>query len=294
MTTANYIDDTPIFDDKIFGPLHIFMCVSIILVILTNAFLMIAIFLDRKSHGKSRSLSLLNYMLNYALFALFIYFVNIFTYLFPGLPASTCVFFRLTYAVLDEGTKYFLFPICCDFIAKYFHPSKDENRKFLILHYTITGILLAFIWIKGLAVILIHSKGVHNCHVYFDNHFHHLEKIFSTFVMIPMLVFVGVLIYIAIKGKQCEMMKSPLRTLIIFLILVTMICLQQILFSFNIFPLFSVKMFVTYQSVYLSVLLLLPFLWFFDATIRQSVRKLLSGKCKESTDHPSHELTQLN
>ncbi|XP_036366293.1 uncharacterized protein LOC115220941 isoform X2 [Octopus sinensis] len=295
MTTANNDADTSIFGDDTFGRLNIFTCVSIILVILTNAFLMIAIFLDRKSHGKTRSLSLLNYMLNYALFALFIYFQNIHVYRFRDLPTSTCAFFVITHYVLEEGSKYFLFPICCDFIVKYFLPSKYESQKFLTIQYAMTGILWAFLWVLYLAVMLtLKKENPSSCFIYFENSFTTIINIFSVFVMIALLVFIGVLIYIAVRGKQCEMMKSPLRTLIVVLIFVLIFCLQRNLFALNIFPLFSVQMFINYWITFLVCFLLLPFIWLFDATIRQSVRKLWPGKCKESTDHPSHEKTELN
>lgn len=100
----DYTKEFSVIRDNTFGHLNIFMCVSIILVILTNAFLMITILLDRKSHRKSRNLSLLNYMLNYALFTLFIYLENIHIHLFPYLPIPACAFIFMTHNVLDEGS----------------------------------------------------------------------------------------------------------------------------------------------------------------------------------------------
>ncbi|XP_036366292.1 uncharacterized protein LOC115220941 isoform X1 [Octopus sinensis] len=290
----DYTPKFSVFGDNIFGRSNIILCVSIILVILTNAFLMIAIFLDRKSHGKTRSLSLLNYMLNYALFTLFVYFQNIHLQLFLYFPTSACAFIFMTHSVLDEGSKYFLFPICCDFIVKYFQPSKYGNRKFLIIQYAVTGILWAFLWVKGLVMFLACSVfSPERCNISINSNFITIMATFSI-LMITMLVYIGLLIYIAIKGRQCEMMKSPLRTLIIVVILAFISYLQQNLFELGVFPSFDDQTFLIYRYSHFVSFLVMSFLWILDATIRQSARKLCSKKCKESTDHSSHDITELN
>ncbi|XP_036366227.1 uncharacterized protein LOC118766695 [Octopus sinensis] len=276
--------------------LNFFVRVVTILIFLLNVFLIAAIFLDRKSHGKTRTLSLLNYMLNYALFALLYYFQNVHARVTRDLSQSSCLFIILSYAFLKEGHKYSLFPVCIDFIVKYFKPSKYENKSFLRTQFILIGIFWAFVLIKELVIILAFSEpGAYGCSVHL-----HINSKLAAFVIailltIAMLVFIGLLIYIAIKGKECEMMKSPLITFVIFVILVVILHLGKTLFYVGLWGAITYNIFFTYKLVHFVGFLLLPFLWFFDATIRRSIRKLCSGKRKKTVATPSLELTtELN
>ncbi|XP_036366295.1 uncharacterized protein LOC118766726 [Octopus sinensis] len=297
--SANYSYDydykVSVFGNDAAGRLNIFVCISIIIVILFNIFLMVAIFLDRKSHGKTRSLSLLNYLLNYTLVALFVYFQSLHVFIVRDLPKSHCVFINILAFVVNDGDKYFIFPLCCEFIVKYFRPSKYENQIFLIIQSVLIGILWVFICIKNLVIILAFSNfstGV--CFPYLYSNVIVAQSIISILLVIAMLVFVGLLIYIAIKSKEQEMMKSPLITLIIITAVTIILLILVILKEDGLLGHYRSPLFVVYRVISLGSFLLLPFLWLFDFTITQSIRKLCSEKCKKHKDHPSHELTEIN
>ncbi|XP_014770522.1 uncharacterized protein LOC106869328 isoform X2 [Octopus bimaculoides] len=297
--SANYSYDydykVSVFGNDAVGRLNIFICISIIIVILFNVFLMVAIFLDRKSHGKTRSLSLLNYLLNYALVALFVYFQSLHVFIVRDLPKSHCLFITILAFVVNDGDKYFLIPLCCDFIMKYFRPSKYENQIFLIIQSVLIGILWVLICIKNLVLILAFSNlSTNSCFFYLYINAIVAQFVISILLLIAMLVFIGLLIYIAIKSKEQEMMKSPLITLIIITAVTIILLILTTLNDAGFMGHYRSPLFVMYRVMSLGSFLLLPFLWSFDFTIRQSIRKLCSEKCKKHKDHPSHELTEIN
>ncbi|XP_052830116.1 uncharacterized protein LOC128246974 isoform X2 [Octopus bimaculoides] len=284
-----------VFRNDAFGRLNIFMCISIIIVVLFDIFLIVAVFLDRKSHGKTRSLSLLNYFLNYALVALFAYFQSLHVFIVRDLPKSHCLFIVILAYTVNEGDKYFLIPLCCEFIVKYFRPSRYENQIFLIIQSVLIGILWVFISIKTLVIILAFSHQPSNgCYVSYYNSAIVAQFVISILLLIAMLVFIGFLIYIAIKSKEQEMMKSQVITLIIITIVTVILYFLNNMIVAGFVGLMHANFFVIDRVTNIVIFLLLPFLWLFDATIRQSIRNLCSRKYTKSNGHPSHELTEIN
>lgn len=272
--------------------LNLFIRIATILIFLLNAFLIAAIFIDRKSHGKTRTLSLLNYMLNYALFALIYYFQNVYVSTVRDLSQSSCLFIILLYAFLNEGHKYFLFPVCIDFIVKYFKPNQYENKTFLRIQCILIGIFWVFVLIKELVIILAFSEfSISVCSVRLHINSKRAAFVIGVLLMIAMLVFISLLIYIVMKGKNREMIKSPLISFISFVIFVAILHLGRILFFAELSRFIVNNIFFIYKLVYTVGFLLLPFLWFFDATIRQSIRKLCCEKGKKTVDTPPLELT---
>ncbi|XP_052830115.1 uncharacterized protein LOC128246974 isoform X1 [Octopus bimaculoides] len=295
--TYNYDYDykVSVFGNDAAGRLNIFFCISIIIVVLFNLFLMVTIFLDRNTHGKTRSLSLLNYMLNYVLIALVIYFKGLHVYIVRDLPKYHCLFINIFLYAVNDGDKYFIIPLCCEFIVKYFKPRKYENQIFLIIQSVLIGILWIFNWIKSLVFFLAFSNfSTNNCFLLFQSNAAIAQFILALLLLITILIFIGLLIYIAIKGRDQEMMKSPLITLLIITIVTVILYLASYIFGIGILGRMLSKSFNIHRVINVVVFLLLPFLWLFDATIRQSIRTLYSRKYTKSNGHPSHELTEIN
>ncbi|XP_036366294.1 uncharacterized protein LOC118766725 [Octopus sinensis] len=284
-----------VFGNDATGWLNIVLCISIIIVVLFDLFLMVAIFLDRKSHGKRRSLSLLNYLLNYALDAVFAYFQSLHIFIVQDLPKSHCLFIVILSYAFNDGVKYFLIPLCCEFIVKYFSPSRYENQIFLIIQSVLIGTLWVFISIKALVMFLAFSYHRSNsCYIHLDSSAIQAQFIMGILLMIAMLVFVGLLIYIAIKSKEEEMMKSQVKTLIIITAVIITLFFLNYVIGAGFVGLTYTTLAIIYRVTNIAIFLLLPFLWLFDTTIRQSIRNLCSRNYAKSKDHRPHELTEIN
>ncbi|XP_036366290.1 uncharacterized protein LOC115220942 isoform X2 [Octopus sinensis] len=279
-----------------FSWMNIASSVAAIVIFLLSALLTTAIFLDRKAYEKTRAFLLLNYMFNYILFALFFYFHNVHIHIYTDLPQSTCLFIIILTSVTNDGTLYFILPICCDFIVKYFKPSKYESESFLYIQIILTIVLWAFIWIEDL-LLLLAGSGYESEHCAVFLHSVSLWIYSGTVILyiIAMLVSVGLFIYVAVKGKERENIKSRLITLIIVVTFIILSCIGEIVISIAIYS--NIENPVYYLPVLLNMIrfVVVPFLLLFDATIQQSIRKLCSGKCKKSRNPESDELTtELN
>ncbi|XP_014770523.1 uncharacterized protein LOC106869328 isoform X3 [Octopus bimaculoides] len=271
-------------------------CVATIVIFLFSALLTTAIFLDRGAYGKTRSFLLLNYMFNYTLFALFFYFHNVHIHIFTDLPQSTCLFIIILTSVTNDAALYFILPICCDFIVKYFKPSKYESHSFLRTQIIFTVVLWVFIWIKELLMILAFSDyGVDQCYIFL--HFISLciHLAIESLYIVTMLVLVCLLIYIAVKSRENDTMKLSLITMIVIVIFVITLYSAETIVFVGLYGIIQIT--ILYVPLLLNLIrfVIVPFLLLFDVTIRQSIRKLYSGKCKKPIRPPSHELTtELN
>ncbi|XP_052830114.1 uncharacterized protein LOC106869328 isoform X4 [Octopus bimaculoides] len=292
----DYMNGTETVEIISFSWMNISSSVAAIVIFLLSALLTTAIFLDRKAYEKTRAFLLLNYMFNYTLFALFFYFHNVHIHIFTDLPQSTCLFIIILTSVTNDAALYFILPICCDFIVKYFKPSKYESHSFLHIQIILTVVLWVFIWIEDL-ILLLAASEYESEHCVIFLHFVSLCIYSGTVILyiITMLVFVGLFIYIAVKSKECENIESRLITLIIVVTFIVLSCIVEIIFLIGIYA--NIKNPVYYLPFLLNMIrfVVVPFLLLFDATIRQSIRKLCSAKCKKPTSPVSHELTtELN
>ncbi|XP_029647010.2 uncharacterized protein LOC115220942 isoform X1 [Octopus sinensis] len=276
--------------------MNVSACVAAIVIFLFSALLTTAIFLDRGAFEKTRAFLLLNYMFNYTLFALFFYFHNVHIHIFGDLLQSTCLFIITLYSITNEGALYFILPICCDFIVKYFKPSKYESESFLRIQIIFTIVLWVFIWIKELLMILAFSDhGADQCYILLYLIYVLIHLAIESLYLITMLVFVCLLIYIAVKSRENDTMKISLITMIAIVIFVIILYSAETVAFVALYGVRQSTIFYAPQLLNMVRYVIVPFLLLSDVTIRRSIRKLYSGKCKKPTDPPSHEFTiELN
>lgn len=277
--------------EPVFNWISIITCIAIIVIFVLNALLAIAIFLDRRVYEKTRSFVLLTYVFNYTLFALFVYFRHVHIFIVYDLSLSSCLLIFILSSVAEEGALYFILPICCDIIVKYFRPNKYESQSFLCVQIILTVALWAFIWIKVLLMNLAGSSYEGDpCKIFLYPISYYIYLAIAALYILTMLVFVCLLINIAVKSRENDTTKSPLIVIVIFIIVfysienITYFVMHKKVIERNLYIPFL---------IFLSRFLVVPFLWLSDTTLKRSIRKLCCGKRKDFTVPPSHELNDL-
>ncbi|GAB1611282.1 uncharacterized protein LOC115220990 [Argonauta hians] len=265
-----------------------------IIAFLLSGFLLVVIIIDRQTYRKAQLLTSLNYMLNYVLFLVFEYFYTIHIHMLNKMPRSTCDFILVMFAVLEEGTKYFILPICIDFIIQHFRPSLHEKRNFVFYELIFMGALWAIIFIKEISVLLSDTDREERfCSVILTDKILYSQMIFTFLFLCAVVVCLSLLLYIVTVNRQnLRKMFNELGATVTLLFL--LIVIHVLYVSSTISQLSGMQQHSLYEITFYVQMVgtkLLPLAWLCDGSIRNSIWRLLCGRCSTPRKQPEHELT---
>ncbi|XP_029647068.1 uncharacterized protein LOC115220990 [Octopus sinensis] len=272
--------------------------ISAIVMFLFNGFLLFVIVQDRCSYRKAKCLASLNYILNYAFFALFYYFYTVHIHMYPDMPRSSCAFIIFLYLVLEDGTKYFIFPLCIDFIVQHFMPNQHQKRKFIYFQLILIGGIWGVIFLKEIALSSSQPENeIPFCIVMLSDVIIYSQLICTILFLCAVVVCLSLLLYIAIRNEE-KPWKSFNVMGAVAVISVLLIVVHVISMSSTITMLAFIdsngnnnSMAKTSSIVHFIGSLLIPFAWLCDGAIRQSIWKLFTGKRSTPENQTVNELT---
>lgn len=270
--------------------LNISQCVTTVAAFLLNAFLMTAILLDRRSYKKTRLISLTNYTLSYTLFSLITYFYMVHLGAFLSFKLSTCLLLAIIHEIFSEYVRYFMLPICCDYIVKYSWPKEYESGRFQRLQFIFIAVLWLSICVTKLILILAFTDyTIDSCFPLIPYNLY-FTRVGFQFIFACLMVFcLFSLVYTAVKCGDNEH-KSTTIALIIVVILWIVDSIKNGVFWARSWQLIHASAIYAPYTITLICFTLIPFAWLIDVNIRQSILRIFTERCKKSENVPQNEL----